>query len=283
VTAKAQDTQTGLSGNGVYTVTVSKPQPPVVNGATVKGTAATPLSFTVSVTAIHAISYTLTGAPTGMTVSTAGVVNWASPIVGSYNVTANATDTTTGLSGTGVYSIAIAAPLPPTVTPGSINGTAGSSLSFSVSVSAPNAVSFALTGAPAGMTIASSGVISWPTPIAGAYAVTVIATDTKTNLTGKGVYTVTIAVAGPVIKVSTMNGVAGKSMSGTISITDSTANGFGVTISGFPNGITFSASGAVITASWAKPVTGSYAMQIRVQDSNGKTASASVPITVTAH
>jgi hypothetical protein len=133
------------------------------------------------------------------------------------------------------------------------------------------------------MTIAASGVISWPTPIAGAYAVTVIATDTKTNLTGKGVYTVTIAVAGPVIKVSTMNGVAGKSMSGTISITDSTANGFSVTISGFPNGITFSASGAVITASWAKPVTGSYTMQIRVQDSNGKTASASVPITVTAH
>jgi subtilase family serine protease len=283
VTARAQDSLTGLSGNGVYTVTISKPQPPAVNGATVKGTAATPLSFTVSVAATHAISYTLTGAPTGMTVSTAGVVNWASPIVGTYNVTVKATDSTTGLSGTGVYSIAIAAPLPPTVAPGSISGTAGLSLSFSVSVSAPNAVSFALSGTPAGMTIAASGVISWPTPIAGVYAVTVIATDTKTNLTGKGVYTVTIAVAGPVIKVATMNGVAGKPMSGTISITDSTANGFSATISGFPNGMTFSASGAVITASWAKPVTGSYTMQIRVQDSNGKTASASIPITVTAH
>jgi hypothetical protein len=283
VTAKAQDSQTGLSGNGVYTVTISKPQPPVVNGATVKGTAGTPLSFTVSVTATHAISYALSGAPSGMTVSTAGVVNWAGPIVGTYSVTAKATDTTTALSGTGMYSIAIAAPLPPTVAPGSISGTAGFSLSFSVSVSAPNAVSFALSGAPAGMTIAASGVISWPTPIAGAYAVTVIATDPKTNLTGKGVYTVTIAAAGPVIKVSPMSGVAGVPMSGTISITDTTANGFGVTISGAPNGMTFSASGAVITASWAKPVAGSYTMQIRVQDSNGKTASASVPITVTAH
>ena len=283
VTARAQDSLTGLSGNGVYTVTISKPQPPVVNGATVKGTAGTPLSFTVSVTAAHAVSYTLSGAPTGMTVSSAGVMNWASPIVGTYNVTVKATDSTTGLSGTGVYSIAVAAPLPPTVAPGSISGTAGLSLSFSVSVSAPNAVSFALSGAPAGMTIAASGVISWPTPTAGTYAVTVIATDTKTNLTGRGVYTVTIAVAGPVIKVSTMNGVASTPMSGTISITDSTANGFSVTISGFPNGMGFSANGTVITASWAKPVTGSYTMQIRVQDSNGKTASASVPINVTAH
>ncbi len=31
------------------------------------------------------------------------------------------------------------------------------------------------------------------------------------------------------------------------------------------------------------PVTGSYAVQIEAQDANGKTASASVPITVTAH
>ena len=283
VTATAQDKQTGLSGNGVYTVTISKPQPPVVTGATIKGTAGTPLSFTVSVTATHALSYLLSGAPAGMTVGTAGVVNWASPIVGTYNVTAKATDTTTGLTATGLYSIQIAAPLPPTVAPGSISGTAGSSLSFSVSVSASNAVSFALSGAPAGMTIAASGIVNWPTPVAGKYAVTVIATDTRTGLVGKGVYTVTIAVAGPVINVSVMKAVAGTPMSGTISISDSTANGFRITISGYPAGMTFSASGAVITAYWAKPVTGSYTMQLAVLDSNGKTASASVPITVTAH
>lgn len=283
VTATAQDRQTGLSGNGIYTVTISKPQPPVVTGATIKGTAGTPLSFTLAVTAAHALSYTLSGAPTGMTVSTAGVVNWASPIVGTYNVTAKTTDTTTGLSATGIYSIEIAAPLPPNVASGSISGTAGSSLSFSVSVSSSNAVSFALSGAPAGMTIAASGIVNWPTPVAGKYAVTVIATDTKTSLAGKGVYTVTVAVAGPVINVSAMKAVAGTPMSGTISISDSTANAFRVTISGFPAGMTFSVNGAVITAYWAKPVTGSYTLQIAVQDSNGKTASAGVPITVTAH
>jgi subtilase family serine protease len=283
VTATAQDIQTGLSGSGVYSVTISKQQPPVVNGATVQGIAGTPLSFTVSVTATHTVSYTLSGAPAGVTISTAGVVNWASPIVGTYSVTVKATDTTTGLSGTGVYSVTIAAPRPPIVAPGSINGTAGVTLSFGVSVSAPNAVSFGLSGAPAGMTIAASGVVGWPTPVTGTYAVTVIATDTKTNLTGRGVYTITIAVAGPVIRVSAMTGVAGKPISGTITITDATANGFAVTISGFPSGITFSPNGPVITATWAKPITGSYIMQIGVRDSNGKTASASVPITVTAH
>jgi len=283
VTATAQDSQTGLSGSGVYTVTINKPQPPVVNGTTVKGTAGTPLSLTVSVTATHTLSYALSGAPAGMTVSSAGIVNWASPIVGTYNVTLKATDSTTGLSGSGVYSFTIAAPLPPTVAPGSINGTAGVPLSFDVSVSASNAVSFGLSGAPAGMTIAASGVVSWQTPIAGTYAVTVIATDTRTSLTGKGIYTITIAVAGPVVRVSPMTGVAGTPMSGTITVTDATANGFAITISGFPSGMTFSVNGAVITATWAKPVTGTYIMQIGVRDSNGNTASASVPITVTAH
>ena len=283
VTATAQDTQTGLSGSGQYTVTIGAPQPPIVNTVTVNGTAGIALSFTVSVNATHAVTYALSGEPSGMAVNSTGVVSWPSPVAGSHTVTVKVTDATTGLSGSGVYPIVIAAPSPPTVTSASISGTVGVSLSFSVSVSAPDPVTFALSGAPAGMTIAASGVITWPTPVAGTVAVTIIASDTKTNLTGRGIYTVTITQAGPVIKTAPMTGVAGKPMTGTITFTDATSNSLAIGISGVPPGMLFSISGPVITASWAKPVTGNYTLQIRAQDANGKTANASVPVTVTAH
>jgi subtilase family serine protease len=283
VTVNAQDSQTGLSGSGVYSIAISAPQPPVVNGETVKGIAGTALSFTASINATHTVTYALTGAPSGMVVSSAGVVSWAAPTVGTHDVTVKVTDTTTGLSGSGVYTIAIAAPTPPTIASGSISGTAGSSLSFSVAVSASNPVSFALSSAPVGMTVAASGIITWPVPVAGTYTVTITATDTKTTLTGRGVYTITIASPGPVIKTAAISGVAGKPLSGTITITDATSGSISVMISGVPVGMSFSSAGPVITANWAKPITGSYTMQIKAQDSNGRTASGSVVMTVTAH
>jgi hypothetical protein len=215
-------------------------------------------------------------------VNTSGIVAWASPITGTYAVTAKATDITTGLNGSAVYTVTIAAPTPPTVTSANINGTAGSALSFSVSVSSPNPVSFALSSAPSGMSISTSGVVSWSSPIAGTYAVKVTATDTKTGLAGNGTYTITIAPAGPVIKTTPMVGVAGKPLSGTITISDATSTSVSITISGIPMGMTFSVSGSVITASWAKPVTGNYTLQIQARDANGKTASATLPVTVSA-
>ena len=47
--------------------------------------------------------------------------------------------------------------------------------------------------------------------------------------------------------------------------------------------MTFSVSGYTVTASWANPVTGNYSLAVVLTDSNGKTAKASVPITITAH
>lgn len=41
-------------------------------------------------------SYSLGGAPSGMMVSSAGVVSWAKPVTGSYSVTVTAKDSKTG-------------------------------------------------------------------------------------------------------------------------------------------------------------------------------------------
>jgi len=49
-----------------------------------------------------------------------------------------------------------------------------------------------------------------------------------------------------------------------------------------PMGMTFSASGLTLTASWAKPVAGSYNLKVVVMDSAGQSATANVPVTITA-
>ncbi|MEY4753907.1 MAG: hypothetical protein RJA44_1582, partial [Pseudomonadota bacterium] len=52
----------------------------------------------------------------------------------------------------------------PTVKAGSIKAVVGTPLTFTVGVTAPNPVSYSLSGAPAGMVISNNGVVNWPKP-----------------------------------------------------------------------------------------------------------------------
>jgi subtilase family serine protease len=282
VTVTAKDSKTNLSGQGVYTVTIAAPTPPAVGSATISGKVGTALSFSTTVTSVNTVTYTLTGAPAGMSISTAGVVSWTAPVTGTYAVTVTAKDSKTGLSGKGVYTVVIAAQLSPAVATATINGKPAVALSFTVSVTATNPVSYTLTDAPSGMTIASTGIVSWAKPVLGTYSVTVVAKDSKTGLSGKGVYTVKIANAGPVITAVATAGVVGKALSGTISITDPGATSLSISIAGAPLGMGFSASGLTVTYSWKSPVVGSYNLKVSVLDSAGLSAQATIPVTVTA-
>src|SRR5450830_1305055 len=199
--------------------------------------------------------------------------------------TPNATALLSTLSGLTVQTA-------PVVTSATINGKVGTALSFTASVTASNAVTYTLAGAPSGMSISTAGIVSWATPVAGSYSVTVTAKDSKTGLTGQGVYTVVIAAAstttttttttsgsGPVIKASSMAGVAGRALSGTITITDSTSKSLTVSISGAPLGMNFQVNGMQIVASWASPQTGSYTLKVVATDGNGASSALSVPVT----
>ena len=286
VTVTASDAKANLSGKGIYTVTIAAPLPPVVSAASISGKVGTALSFTVSVVNANPVSYSMTAAPSGMTISTAGVVTWATPVLGTYAVTVTALDAKTGLSGKAVYTVTIAAQPAPVVNAAAISGKVGTALAFNVSVTASNPLSYSLSGAPSGMTISSAGAVSWAVPVAGTYAVTVVAKDSKTGLSGQGVYTVSVTAAsavGPVITAPAMTGVLGKALTGSISIVDVGASSASISIAGAPLGMSFSLSGAiVITASWATPVTGNYTLTVTVTDNLGRTAKALVPITITA-
>ena len=283
VSVTAKDSKTGLSGQGVYTVAIAAPLPPVVTSASVSGRVGTALSYTVAVTAPNPVAYTLTGAPTGMTIGSTGVLAWTSPVAGTYAVTVTAKDTKTALSGTGKITVTIAAAAPPVVTSASLSGKVGTALSYRVSLSAPNPVTWTLTGAPSGMAISSTGVVGWASPMLGSYAVTVTAKDSKTGLSGSGKLSITIASAtsaGPVITASAMNGVVGKALAGTIAISAPGTSSLSVSISGAPLGMSFSMSGTNLTVSWPSPVAGSYSLKVSVTDSSRRSAQATVPVTI---
>ena len=282
VTVTAKDSKTQLSGQGIYTVSIAQMPAPVVTAAAITGSVGKALSFTPRVTASNPVTLSMSGAPAGMALSATGVVTWSTPVAGTYKVTVLAKDTKTGLSGQGIFTVAIAAPLPPSVSAATVNGRPGTALSFIASAMAPNPVSWSLAGAPAGMTISANGTVTWPAPKVGNYSVTVIAKDTRTGLSGQGLYTVKIAVAGPVITFSPITGVAGKAVSGTIGISDATSPSVRLSISGVPLGMTFALSGSNIIMKWANPVAGSYNLKLYAIDSAGLTAQVTIPVTITA-
>jgi subtilase family serine protease len=286
VTVTAKDNVTALTGKAIYTVTIAAQSAPVVSATTITGKAGTALSFTVSVTAANTVSYSLSGAPAGMVISSTGIVTWPTPVVGTYAVTVIAKDSKTGLSGQGIYTVTIAAQSVPVVSAATVTGKVGTALSFNVSVTAPNPVSYTLSGAPTGMTINSAGLISWSAPALGNYAVTVIAKDSKTGLSGQAVITIAISAvtaSGPVITASNMTGVAGKALTGTISISDPGVSSFQISISGAPLGVGFSTNnGTTITLNWPSPVAGNYSLKVSVVDSANRTAQLTIPITINA-
>jgi subtilase family serine protease len=234
---------------------------PVVNSASISGKVGTALAFSVAGSAPNPVTYTLSGAPSGMTIS-GSAVSWATPVAGTYAVTAVAKDSKTGLTGQGVYTVVIAAAPAPVVTAASISGKVGTALSFKVAATSANPLTYSMTGAPSGMTI-SGETVSWTTPVAGTYSVTITAKDSKTGLSGQALFTIKIeaATAAPVVTAASISGKVGTALAFTVSA--SAPNPLTFSMSGAPVGMTI--SGAAVA--WATPVAGTYKVTIVAKDS----------------
>ncbi len=153
-------------------------------------------------------------------------------------------------------------------------------LTFTASAVAPNPVTFTMAGAPTGMTMTTAGVATWAKPVAGQYAATITAKDSKTGLTASAVYTIKVSSAGPSISASALTGTAGKAFTGSFTVADASASRLSITISGVPAGMGFSVSGNTIRANWAKPVKGSYNLLIVVTNNNGLSTQTTWAITI---
>ena len=79
-----------------------------------------------------------------------------------------------------------------------------------------------------------------------------------------------------------MQGKAGVPLSATISVSAPGATSVSVSLSGVPLGMVFTAQGSAISMRWAQPVAGSYALLVVARDSLGRSAQATMPVTITA-
>ncbi len=289
VTVTAKDSKSGLTGSGVYTVVIAPPPPPIVSNGSLTATVGVALTLPVSAGDRYPVKLSLVGAPAGMTLTAATVngatLTWPKPVAGTFRFSLRADTTQTGLSATGSYVVVVNPVGAPQVASGQIALNPGAAFSTPVSVVAANAYTLSLSGAPAGMTISAAGVLSWPTPVAGNYAVTVAARDTKTGLVGSGVINVAVGTStGPAVFSTVFTGVAGKALSGTINLTDAGASLAGLALASNQAGIKFSTSlGMASTAvTWAAPVTGTWWIQVSVTDNAGRSTMATIPVVINA-
>ncbi|MDE2367844.1 MAG: S53 family peptidase [Burkholderiales bacterium] len=153
----------------------------------------------------------------------------------------------------------------PTVNPSTVKGAYGQPISFTPSVSSPDAYSLALSGAPAGMAVSGS-VVNWPKPVTGTYAVKVSAKDLKTGLTGQGTITIVVAPPPPpFVSSASLTATVGKPLAFGVSAGDRYP--CKLSLVGAPAGMTL-AAGTMNNANvnWPNPVAGVYRFTVRADD-----------------
>jgi hypothetical protein len=175
----------------------------VTNPGSQTGTVGTAVSKQITATdsaSGQTLTYTATGLPTGLSISSSGLISGTPTTAGTYSTTVTAKDTTNA-SGSASFTWTVSAASggnTVTVTnPGSQSGTVGTAVSLQVSGSdsaSGQTLTYSATGLPAGLSISSSGLISGTPTTAGSSSVTVTAKDT-TGASGSAGFTWTITAA----------------------------------------------------------------------------------------
>lgn len=199
VTVQATDSSNNVSTTATFNVTVSPPPtnfaPVITSTPITTGSVGVAYSYTVAATdsdvPAQTLTYSAVTVPSGMTVSPAGEIAWT-PGVSQYGpqaVTIRVTDDgTPPLSTDQSFTVNVTpANSAPTITSAPVTaGTVGVPYSYTVTATdadvPPQTLTFSAVTVPSGMTVASSGAISW-TPTAGQtgpQAVTVRVTDNGT-------------------------------------------------------------------------------------------------------
>ncbi|MCX4744980.1 putative Ig domain-containing protein [Kitasatospora sp. NBC_01287] len=146
------------------------------------------LQLSASDSAGKALTYSATGLPAGLSISSSGLISGTPTAAGSSTSTVIASSGTA--SGSAGFSWTVTAAGAETITfraPGNQSGVVGTAASLQVSASdsAGNALTYSASGLPAGLSISSSGLISGTPSAAGTSTVTVTASSgTASGSTG---------------------------------------------------------------------------------------------------
>jgi len=267
----------GKAASGTYTLTVIAQAPPTFTGSTaLTGVAGSAFAATIAASDPNAVAptFSLAGAPAGLSLSAGGALSWAKAVLGNYSLAITARDSY-GYSATATYTLQIDGP--PHVPGARLTGAAGSPLVAAVGATDPlgATLSYTLGSAPAGMGITTAGVLTWSAPVRGVYLVNVTARNAA-GLSTTGGYTVTIYGL-PVLAATSLSAAAGSSFTASLKATDPNASAMTFSLSGAPAGLTLSSGG---TLYWAKAVKGNYSLVVKVSDAVGMSTTVTLPLTV---
>jgi hypothetical protein len=267
----------GCSGNGAtYTLTINCQVITVTNPATTTGVAGTPFSQTFSQTGgFGATTFsTASTLPTGLSLSSAGVLSGTPTQTGSFPIVVTATDAN-GCTGSGAtYTLVINCQTITVTNPVTTTGTAGTAFSQTFSQSgAIGGSTFSINSGslPAGLSLSAGGVLSGTPTQTGSFPITVKVTDGN-GCTGVGAtYTLvincqTITVTNP----ATTTGTAGTAFSQTFSQSSAIGGAtFSINSGSLPAGLTLHSATGVLDGT--PTVTGSFPITVKVTDGNGCT------------
>lgn len=197
----------GFSGSRAYSVIVGAGTVSLGSATLAAATAETAYTHTFAAsggTAPYTYAIASGALPTGMTLSSAGVLSGTPTAAGTFNFTISATDSSTGtgapFSAGQAYTLDVQAPAI-TVAPAALpNGKSGVAYSQQLSASGGSgSYGYSVTAGtvPAGLSLSSAGLLSGTPTAAGSFNFTVTATD-GFGFTGSRAYTLAVDQPAPV-------------------------------------------------------------------------------------
>jgi hypothetical protein len=272
ITVRVTDGQGCVGVGPTYNLTIGCQTITVTNPATNSGVAAAPFSQTfTSGNTIGAVTYsTASTLPTGLALSSAGVLSGTPTQTGSFPIVVKATDANGCFGNGATYTLTITCQTITVNNPATNTGTVN--VAFSQSFTAPAAIgtkTFSLNSGtlPAGLTLSSAGVLSGTPTQTGSFPITVHVVDANGCSANGATYTLTIGC-----QVITVNNPA--TNSGTVNVAFSqnftTSNSIGAvtftTASTLPTGLSLSTAGVL---SGTPTQSGTFPIVVHAVDANG--------------
>jgi hypothetical protein len=291
VTVTVFDTIAGTSATSTYSITIASSLSITTTSLPNGGVGAVYGSVTMAAAGgTGNYTWSATGAPAGVAMTAAGVFGsggavLATAAAGSYSVTVTVTDTTTTAMASSTFSVTIY-PALSVATSTLPNGFVGSTYGpvTMAATGGSRSYSWTVSGAPAGVTMTTAGVMTSSAALAAAAAgsypsVTVTVTDPATNATASQTYALSIAFA-----QLTLGGPAslgGFAPSASISASYAATGGdppYTWSAPGLPAGLNLNATTGGLTGAIAQP--GNYSFQIKVADSQTPASTNSLSVSL---
>lgn len=228
----------------------------------------------------------LSGLPTGLTLSTSGIITGTPTQTGSFNLTVRVFDST---GGTGpaqadlVFPLTIHAPtlsIAPASLPDGLIGTAYSQSLTGSGGTTPYTFTIDSGTLPGGLTLSTTGVLSGTPTTQGSFAFAIRMTDSTTGGTHSTTrnYTITVGTPMTVTPATLPSGQVGAAYNQTIGAIDGAPPySFAVTAGTLPAGLTLTTGGVL---SGTPTAGGSFNVTITATDSGGATASRAYTLSI---